>query len=141
PMVKSVVRAMDAVQAVGREQWGLDIRKFTLTGASKRGWTTWLTAAVDDRVEALVPMVFDVLNIEPQIEHQREVWGRQSERMHDYADQGLFDRLATPPGRMLQRIVDPFHYREKITQPKLLVLATNDRYWPVSALNFYWDQL
>ena len=39
--------AMDAVQEFTREEWKLDIESFTMTGASKRGWTTWLT--VGDR--------------------------------------------------------------------------------------------
>ncbi|HEV3023996.1 MAG TPA: PhoPQ-activated protein PqaA family protein, partial [Pirellulales bacterium] len=50
PMVKSAVRGMDAVQQFAKQEWQLDIERFTLTGASKRGWTTWLTSAVDRRV-------------------------------------------------------------------------------------------
>jgi len=41
----------------------------------------------------------------------------------------------------LREIVDPFSYRGVITQPKLIVLATNDRYFPVDSANLYWDAL
>src|SRR5690606_15378541 len=41
----------------------------------------------------------------------------------------------------LVSIVDPYAYRERLTMPKLVVLGTNDPYWPVDALNHYWDGL
>ncbi|MEX1224109.1 MAG: PhoPQ-activated protein PqaA family protein, partial [Pirellulales bacterium] len=47
PMTKSAVRAMDAVTEFAADECSLDIKEFTVTGASKRGWTTWLVGAVD----------------------------------------------------------------------------------------------
>ncbi len=38
------------------------IEKFMVAGASKRGWTTWTTAAVDKRVIAAIPIVMDMAN-------------------------------------------------------------------------------
>lgn len=141
PMVKSAVRAMDAVQAYARQEHQLNIDRFTVTGASKRGWTTWLTAASDPRVMALAPMVIDMLNMTSQFAHQSESWGMLSPRIHDYTDIHLSTRLDTPRGKNLIQIVDPYAYREKITQPKLLLLGTNDGYWTLDALNLYWDGL
>ena len=34
-----------------------------MTGASKRGWTTWTIGAVDKRVKAMAPLVLDCLNM------------------------------------------------------------------------------
>ena len=65
PMVKSAVRAMDAIQAVMASDAGgrLQVDGFVVAGGSKRGWTTWLTGAVDKRVVAIVPIVIDILNV------------------------------------------------------------------------------
>ncbi|MEX2139639.1 MAG: PhoPQ-activated protein PqaA family protein [Pirellulales bacterium] len=141
PMVKSAVRGMDAVQEFTRQEWQLDINSFTMTGASKRGWTTWLTSAIDPRVAALAPMVIDMLNMTPQMKHQLESFGGYSEQIADYTSKGLQNFLDTERGQQLAGIVDPFSYRAHLSQPKLIILATNDRYWPLDALNLYWNQL
>lgn len=36
--------------------------KFIVSGNSKRGWDTWLITAIDKRVIASIPIVFDILN-------------------------------------------------------------------------------
>jgi PhoPQ-activated pathogenicity-related protein len=141
PMVKSAVRAMDTVQSYLLEEWSIDIAAFTVTGASKRGWTTWLTAAVDPRVQAIAPMVIDVLNMESQMELARAVWGGPSEKISPYTDRAITERLATPAGRELLAIVDPYSYRQRLTMPKLVINATNDPYWPLTAAALYWDAL
>ena len=141
PMTKSAVRAMDAVQSIVKERWGASINSFTVTGASKRGWTTWLTAAADKRVMAIAPMVIDVLNMQVQMEHQRATWGEFSDEIADYSTLNLQDQLKTPRGQALLSIVDPYSYRRMLTQPKLIFLSTNDRYWPLDALKNYWPGL
>jgi len=141
PMVKSATRAMDAVQAIVQERWAIRPESFTVSGASKRGWTAWLTAAIDERVMAVAPMVIDVLNMRAQMEHQRATWGDFSEEIRDYSALDLQARLQTPRGEALLSMVDPFSYRDRLTQPKLILLSTNDRYWPLDALKIYWPGL
>jgi PhoPQ-activated pathogenicity-related protein len=141
PMTKSAVRAMDAVQSIVKERWQASINSFTVAGASKRGWTTWLTAASDKRVMAIAPMVIDVLNMQVQMDHQRATWGNFSDEIQDYSTLDLPAQLKTPRGQSLLSIVDPYSYRRQITQPKLIFLSTNDRYWPLDALKNYWPGL
>lgn len=141
PMVKSAVRAMDATQEILAQEQLAQVQKFVVTGASKRGWTTWLTAAVDKRVRAIAPLVIDTLNFYKQLPNQLRIWGRYSEQIRDYTERGLTEQLQTPRGRRLTRIVDPFSYRNRYTIPKLIVNGTNDRYWVLDALNNYWDEL
>ena len=38
-------------------------------------------------------------------------------------------------------MVDPYTYRDKIAQPKLIILGNNDPYWATDALNIYWEGL
>jgi PhoPQ-activated pathogenicity-related protein len=141
PMVKSAVKAMDATQDFAAEQWGLDLERFTVVGGSKRGWTTWLTGAVDPRAATLVPIVIDVLNFEAHMPHQEAVWGEPSEQIAPYTRRGLDDVLSTDAGRALRRIVDPHSYLGRLEQPKLVVIATNDSYFPLDSLNLYWDDV
>jgi PhoPQ-activated pathogenicity-related protein len=141
PMVKSAAHAMDAVQELARQQWGLPVARFTVSGASKRGWTSWLTAAVDPRVAGVAPMVIDMLNMKAQIELQRRTFGGLSEQIKDYEQIHLPERMDSPAGRELVSIVDPYSYRDRLLLPKLILLGTNDPYWPLDALNVYWNGL
>ncbi|WP_051331811.1 PhoPQ-activated pathogenicity-related family protein [Methylocaldum szegediense] len=141
PMVKSAVRGMDAVQEFFSRTMELRIENFVVAGASKRGWTAWLTAAVDSRVKAIAPMVFDMLNIKTQLQWSEKVYGRQSEYIHDYTDLGLHRELNDGPLQRLRVWVDPYAYRERYGMPKLLVLGTNDPYWTVDSLRHYWHDL
>jgi PhoPQ-activated pathogenicity-related protein len=141
PMVKSAVRAMDAGSAAASREWGTPLERFTVLGGSKRGWTTWLTAAVEPRVTALAPVVIDALNMERHFPHQTEVWGAPSEEIRPYTDLNLTEVLGSAAGAELRRIVDPWSYRAAIVQPKLVILATNDAYFPFDSANLYWDGL
>jgi PhoPQ-activated pathogenicity-related protein len=140
PMTKSAVRAMDATQEAMKKEWGIEVATFTVTGASKRGWTTWLTGAVDERAVAIAPMVIDMLNMSEHTKLQRASFGGEpSEQIDEY--QGLDKFIDTPRGLALRKIVDPYEYRDRLTQPKLVILATNDRYWPLNACDLYWNDL
>ncbi|OJW26939.1 MAG: hypothetical protein BGO49_21980 [Planctomycetales bacterium 71-10] len=142
PMVKSAVKAMDAVQAWAKQERQVDVTKFVVTGASKRGWTTWLTSAVDDRVIALAPMVIVMLNLGAQGPNQLDVWGAYSVQIDDYVRRGLMEEMKTGPGTKLWRMVDPYTYRDRLAdKPKFLLNGANDPYWTQNALDLYWDGL
>ncbi len=142
PMVKSVVKAMDSLEVFTKQEGLIPVRKFIVTGVSKRGWTSWLTGASEDvRVKAIVPMVIDTLNMKKQMERQVKIYGKVSDKIHDYSDTGILDKLSTEEGEKLLSMVDPYSYRDKLTVPKLIVNGTNDRYWTLDGLNLYWDDL
>jgi PhoPQ-activated pathogenicity-related protein len=141
PMVKSVVKAMDALQEFTKKEWDKPVKHFILTGGSKRGWTTWLTGAVDPRLKAIAPMVIDTLNMNKQMDYQKESFGTYSDMIHDYTERGLVPMPKGEEAKKLWKMVDPYFYREKVTMPKLLINGNNDPYWTTDALNLYWDDL
>ena len=141
PMTKSAVRAMDAVQNFCLENNGQNISGFVVSGASKRGWTTWLTGASDPRVKAICPMVIDVLNMPVQMDYQVAAWGAYSEEIQDYVDLGIAQDVSTPEGKELTTMIDPYSYRASLTMPKMIFLGTNDPYWPVDAIKHYLNDI
>lgn len=141
PMVKSVVKGMDAIQEFIKKQNGPPVNQFLLTGYSKRGWTTWLTGANDDRVKAIAPAVIDVLNMPFNVDYQLKTWGDYSVEIQDYVRLGIAQDINTESGQELVTMIDPFSYRNKLTMPKLILIGTNDPYWPVDAVKNYFNQL
>lgn len=151
-MARAAVRAMDASQSF-MVSLGDPIDDFIVTGASKRGWTTWLTGITDCRVKAIAPIVFDVLNTdESMIAHQRSlatqtfgVTGGFSDAVVDYTNFDIFGRLADvandPAALALLEQVDPFEYRERVIMPKLLLNATGDEFFLSDSAQFYIDDL
>jgi len=75
------------------------------------------------------------------MEHQRATWGDVSEEIRDSSELNTPARLNSDRGRELLSIVDPFSYRGRLAKPKLILLSTNDRYWPLDALKLYWPEL
>jgi len=143
PMVKSAVKAMDAIEEFMNRERKTPIAGFVVSGASKRGWTTWLTPVVDSRVKAIVPIVYDNLDMKKQMKHQLERWGKFSEEICAYTGKNLPQKLISDDQKLarLMSLVDPFAYRKEIVVPKLMIIGTNDKCWPIDALNIYYDGL
>jgi PhoPQ-activated pathogenicity-related protein len=143
PMTKSAVRAMDALTAftASPEGGGQGVTRFVVSGASKRGWTTWTTAAVDRRVVAIAPAVIDMLNVEPSFVHHWRVYGAWSEAVKDYEQQGIMDWMGTPEFHALMKIEEPYEYRNRLQLPKYILNASGDQFFLPDSSRFYFDDL
>ena len=142
-MVKSAVRAMDTITALMASQQGgpLKVDKFVVAGGSKRGWTTWITGAVDKRVVAIAPMVIDVVNVQKSMRHHYAAYGFWAPSVGDYTQQKIFKHLGTPEMDQLQRLVDPYFYRDRLTMPKFIMNASGDQFFLPDSSQFYFDDL
>jgi PhoPQ-activated pathogenicity-related protein len=144
PMTRAAVRAMDSIQEfmdTGRPGRSVKINDFVVAGASKRGWTTWLTAAADNRVRAIIPIVIDVLNMDVQMEHHFNSYGFYSNAIQDYVQSKVFERFGKPEGDSLLKIVDPYEYLDRLTMPKFIANSTGDQFFLPDSSKFYFNDL
>lgn len=141
PMVKSAVKAMDAVQEFADRRMGHRVQSFLVSGISKRGWTTWLTGASDSRVKAIAPMVIDILNMPVSLDYQIDTWKDYSIQIQDYVRLGIVQQTQNEEGQKLLSMIDPYSYRRKLTMPKMLFMGTNDEYWVVDNVKNYLDSI
>lgn len=143
PMTKSAVRAMDAVTefCASDDAGALTVDRYVVAGGSKRGWTTWTTAAVDTRVVAIVPIVIDMLNIEPSFDHHYRAYGFYAPAVTDYKSQGVMEWQGRPEYSALMDIVEPYEYRSRYTMPKFLVNSAGDQFFIPDSSQFYFEDL
>ena len=142
PMVKSAIRSMDAIQDFAAKRSSLPVEEFLVAGASKGGWTTWLTAAAGDkRVKAIAPMVIDMLNMPVSLNAQLKAYGAYSEQIEDYVKLEIPQSTGSKKGKEVTTMIDPYSYKEKLSVPKLIFIGTNDEYWTVDAIKWYINDL
>jgi PhoPQ-activated pathogenicity-related protein len=113
-MTKSVVRAMDAIQDYLRKE-DVTIDDFILMGGSKRGWTTWLTAAVDPRVRAILPISIDMLNLNRQFPRHWDAYGFYAHRRS-----ATMPSLRSPLPNSVRPRQGPARYHRSLCLPRSL---------------------
>ncbi|CAF1456316.1 unnamed protein product [Rotaria sordida] len=125
PMTKASVRAMDAVQQFA-DKLGVHVPKtFVIAGASKRGWTTWTTAAVDnERVIGAVPIVMDILNLQKNMHHHYRSLAGWTFAFNDYYDLNITQDVDNPNLNKMAAIIDPYSYFDRYRNMKILQIQT-----------------
>lgn len=142
PMVKSAVRAMDTITAVtAADENCREVNRFVVAGASKRGWTTWLTGAVDKRVIGIVPIVIDILNVRANTDNHFSAYGFWAPAVGDYVAHRITERMNHPRMNELLKLVDPLSYRHRLTMPKFILNAAGDQFFPPDSSKNYFSQL
>ena len=141
PMAKSAVKSMDVIQDFVKQQTGAEINSFVLSGASKRGWTTWLAGASQDtRVKAIAPMVIDILNMPATLADQQKDYN-YSEEIADYVALEIPQAIHSEFGNAVVQMIDPYSYRSRLNMPKMLFMGANDPYWTIDAVKHYINEI
>jgi PhoPQ-activated pathogenicity-related protein len=145
-MVKSGVRAMDAIQqfTASPAGGGRRVEQFVVSGGSKRGWTAWLVAAVDPRVIAAMPVVIDALNSQEITRHQYNSYGFFGSAVGDYVNHGLFPhKIGSKEYKAILDIEDPYNYRARprMKMPKYMINASGDQFFLPDNSKYYYKDL
>ena len=140
PMTRAVVRSMDLAQEIALQN-NKQLSEFVVSGASKRGWTAWTTAAVDDRVVGVVPIVIDMLNLVPSFENHYRSYGEFSPAVQDYVNYNIQDWMGTDEFKELMGYVEPYSFIDKFTMPKYIINAGSDEFFSTDSWRFYYDEL
>ncbi len=143
PMTNASVLAMDAITAFCATGAGgfLTVDAYVVTGASKRGWTTWTTGAADPRVVAMIPVVIDLVNVEVSMTHHVSALTYWAPAIQDYVDMDIMGWFGTPELAAMFSIVDPYAYRSRYTMPKFIINASGDDFFLPDSSQFYYDDL
>ncbi|BDM20578.1 PhoPQ-activated pathogenicity-related family protein [Pseudomonas sp. LRP2-20] len=145
PMAAAASRAMDlAEQELGKQ--GLAVDRFIITGASKRGWSAWLTALADERVMAIVPSVIDVADTSAMLAGLRKRYGGHWPlALGSYQQAGVLQQLGTPAFERLMALMDPMQYLgeegQRLAIPKYLVSASGDDFFAPDPVTDYQQRL
>ena len=140
PMTKAVARGMDVIQDISSNE-GKPVDRFVTAGGSKRGWTTWCTAMADDRIMAIIPIVIDMLNLEPSFNHHWKCYGEWSHAIDSYVNEGIMDWMGSREFDSMLKHVEPYNFRDQLILPKFLINATGDEFFVTDSWQFYWDDL
>jgi len=140
PMTRAVVKGMDVIQKITSD-FNITIDKFVVAGASKRGWTAWTTAVVDNRVIAIIPIVIDLLNVMPSFDHHWRCYGEWSPAIDDYVNEGITEWMGSKEYNRLLELVEPYSFIDQLQIPKFLINATGDEFFVTDSWKFYWESL
>lgn len=145
PMAAAASRAMDLAELELGKQ-GLTVDSFIITGASKRGWSAWLTALADQRVMAIVPAVIDVADTSDMLAGLRKRYGGHWPlALGPYQQAGVLQQLGTPAFERLMAMMDPMQYLneegQRLAIPKYLVSASGDDFFAPDPVTDYQQRL
>ncbi|HOV32946.1 MAG TPA: PhoPQ-activated protein PqaA family protein [Candidatus Hydrogenedens sp.] len=128
PMVKSVVRAMDAVQEflLKNLRSEIPLKEFVLCGDAPF-FVPWLVPPMDSRVIGLVSVNVSVFHLEQQIKRMFMDEINLPPLFAEMDDAGILPLLETEDGENLLKVIDPYSYSTLLHIPKLVISLGNQQ--------------
>ncbi len=137
PLAYIYMRAMTAFNT--RSEAGNPAR-FVIGGSSKRGWTQWVGAAVDDRVKGFMSSAFNSGNLV-------NFWNLVEQDWRGICYIAISDAktvlawLDTENGKKYGQLYDPYEFQESIVVPFVMNVGTQDHLYPLESANAFFPVL
>ena len=144
PMAATISQS---IRLAKKELKKYDINKFIVTGASKRGWATWLAGISDPSIEAIVPFVIDVLDTRQVMQNMyRSYGGNWPVAFAPYYNQDIDQQTKKADFTKLMQIEDPLSYmgtsrESRLAIPKYIINASGDDFFVPDNTRYYYDKL
>jgi len=143
PMVKAAYQCMRAVEEFTRKEGLGSPDGWVVSGASKRGWTTWMVGAAYagcpscPKVAGLAPLVPIVPDIHAEVHRQWKSYNGFTFAFKDYVDAGIIAQIDSDAFEELGQIVDPKYYAQRLAAlPKVVVDSSDDEF-----MQFDWTEI
>ena len=148
PMAKAGFQCMRAVGEWAKQQSIAEIGGWVVSGASKRGWTSWMVGAATNadpnavNIVGLAPLVPIVPNIVAEVHRQWRSYGGFTFAFDDYTAVNFTTYLDGAQFGVATRIMDPMYYGERLARlPKVVVLSSDDEFMQFDWSDIWYDAL
>jgi len=137
PLAKAIVKAMDAATEYTANTEGL--KRFIVTGHSQRATGAYLAAALDPRVEAIIPLGMPLDVFQTLQDSVQNLGGVTPKGLH-FAEQEVMN-FTDDQIKLVKSVVDPVSYMDRLKVPKLAMFSAGDDLLPPDCTRSWWGEL
>jgi len=121
------------------------VEGWVVSGASKRGWTSWLVGATDCptcvKILGIVPIVPIVPTILKDIHRQWQSYNGFTFVFADYTKYNLTQKVGSAKWALADKVLDPINHIDALEKiPKFIIVSSDDEFMSFDWTNIYYDQ-
>jgi PhoPQ-activated pathogenicity-related protein len=147
PMAKAGFQCMKAVEQYLTQEKIANTNGWVASGASKRGWTSWMVGAATPTaglplVLGIAPLVPIVPDLVAEIHRQWMSYNGFTFAFEDYVEVNLTQMVDSPDFAGALKIIDPMYYGDRLGEiPKVVVLSSDDEFMQMDWSDIWYDKL